>query len=83
MKTRYYLSFLFSAFVLSALAQKTVYIPDEWRQNRTDTLLYAESDPDNKYTWSKSRSMESDNVIIFWDKYYGSTPPHKLSTSNF
>ena len=83
MKTRYYLSFLFSAFVLSALAQKTVYIPDEWRQNRTDTLLYAESDPDNKYTWSKSRSVESDNVIIFWDKFYGSTKPQDLPANNF
>ena len=25
-------------------AQKTVYIPYEWRMNRTDTLLYAEND---------------------------------------
>ena len=83
MKHLLYTTLFFAAFASSALAQKTVYIPDEWRQNRTDTLLYAESDPDNKYTWSKSRSMESDNVIIFWDKFYGSTPPHKLSTSNF
>ena len=77
------ISLLLASVSTLMLAQKKVYIPDEWRQNRTDTLLYAESDPDNKYTWSKSRSMESDNVIIFWDKYYGSTPPHKLSTSNF
>ncbi len=56
-------------------AKKTVYIPEEWRANRTDTLLYKESDPDNKYTWSKSRSVESDNVIIFWDKFYGSKKP--------
>ena len=59
-------------------AQKTVYIPREWR-NRTDTLLYAENDPDNKYTWSKSRSKETDNVIVFWDKYYGSTSPPKTT----
>ena len=26
------------------MAQKTVYIPYEWR-NRTDTLIYAENDP--------------------------------------
>ena len=77
---------LLSFFLLAVLpspAQKSVYIPDEWRQNRSDTLLYAESDPDNKYTWSKSRSMESDNVVVFWDKYYGNTPPHKLPASNF
>ncbi|MBQ6210284.1 MAG: DUF4859 domain-containing protein [Prevotella sp.] len=60
-------------------AQKTVYIPNEWRQARTDTLLYAESDPDNKYTWSKSRSKETDNVIVFWDKYYGKTSPSEVS----
>ena len=71
-------------FIVSSLsAAKTVYIPNEWRQTRTDTLLYKESDPDNKYTWSKSRSIESDNVIIFWDKYYGADGPKALSPSNF
>ena len=77
------LSCLFTALALPALAQKKVYIPDEWRQSRTDTLLYAESDPDCKYTWSKSRSVESDNVIIFWDKFYGDKAPNELSKSNF
>ncbi len=56
------------------LAQKTMYIPQEWR-NRTDTLIWAEEDPENKYTWSLSRSRETDNVIILWDKGYGSTIP--------
>ena len=67
---------------LGSMAQKTVYIPNEWRAQRTDTLLYKESDPDNKYTWSKTRSVESDNVIIFWDKYY-KVNPKELSKSNF
>ena len=59
-----------------AFAQKTVYIPNEWRNPwNPDTLLYAESDPDNRYTWSKSRSVESDNVIVFWDKGYGNKKP--------
>ena len=60
------------------MAQKTVYIPYEWR-NRTDTLIYAENDPNNRYTWSKSRSKESENVIVFWDKYYGNTDPQKTT----
>lgn len=68
---------------LAANAQKALYIPAEWKEVRTDTLLYKESDPDNKYTWSKSRSVESDNFIIYWDKYYGSTAPNKLASSNF
>ncbi|MBQ9667607.1 MAG: DUF4859 domain-containing protein [Prevotella sp.] len=67
---------------MAAMAQKTVYIPDEWRQNRTDTLLYKESDPEGKYTWSKTRSVESDNVIIFWDKYYTKNPK-ELPRSDF
>ena len=62
--------------VASALAQKQVYIPVEWRNfNSRDTLLYKESDPNNEYTWSKSRSRESDNFIVFWDKGYGNTVP--------
>ena len=64
--------------------QKTVYIPKEWKNPwPSDSLLYAESDPDNKYTWSKSRSVESDNVIIFWDKYYGNTRPQDLPANDW
>ena len=61
---------------MPTLAQKQVYIPDEWKNPwPADSLLYKESDPDNKYTWSKTRSIESDNVIVFWDKGYGSKKP--------
>ena len=60
---------------LFASAAKQHYIPQEWRNFGNDTLLYAQSDPQNKYTWSESRSVESDNVIIYWDKYYGNTIP--------
>ncbi len=60
-------------------AQKTMYIPQEWR-NRTDTLIYKEEDTDNKYTWSKSRSYETDNVIVLWDKGYGTTNPSNASS---
>ena len=75
--------FLLAAF-FAAWAQKTVYIPYEWRNPwPSDSLLYAENDPDNKYTWSKSRSVESENVIIFWDKYYGNKKPHELATSDW
>ncbi len=70
-------------FVASAFAQKTIYIPNEWRYSGSDTLLYKENDPDNRYTWSKSRSLESDNVIIFWDKGWGNTKPHELPKGNF
>ena len=82
MKQFFTLATLLCAFTASMLAQKTVYIPYEWRQQRTDTLLYKESDPDGKYTWSKTRSVESDNVIIFWDKYYTKNPK-QLSKSDF
>ena len=74
---------LLLAYVGSTFAQKTVYIPNEWRNPwPSDSLLYKESDPDGKYTWSKTRSVESDNVIIFWDKYY-TTNPKNLPKSDF
>ena len=74
---------LLLAFTATAWAQKTVYIPNEWKTPwPSDSLLYAESDPDGKYTWSKTRSVESDNVIIFWDKYYKKNPK-ELSKNDF
>ena len=67
---------LLSLTAFGMYAQKTVYIPNEWKNPwPSDSLLYKESDPDNIYTWSKSRSVESDNVIVFWDKGYGSKKP--------
>ncbi len=60
--------------LVCANAQKGIYIPQEWR-NRTDSLIWKETDTDNKYTWSRSRSVETDNVIVFWDNKYGSTKP--------
>ena len=67
----------------AAFAAKAIYIPDEWRYfNANDTLLYAATDAQNKYTWSKTRSKETDNVIVFWDKFYGSKAPNQLSASD-
>ena len=67
---------MLSLTAIGMYAQKTVYIPNEWKNPwPSDSLLYKESDPDNKYTWSKSRSVESDNVIVFWDKNYGTKKP--------
>lgn len=65
--------------VAGAHAQKALYIPNEWKNPSyyfgKDSALYKESDPENKYTWSKSRSKESDNFIVYWDKNYGNTNP--------
>ncbi|MBQ9363785.1 MAG: DUF4859 domain-containing protein [Bacteroidaceae bacterium] len=64
-------------------AQKSLYIPYEWKNfNSRDTLLYAEVDTLNQYTWSKTRSKESENFICYWDKYYDREPT-KLPTSNY
>lgn len=68
------LAWLPTLFTMTLSAEKSIYIPQEW-QNRRDTLIYSESDPENKYTWSKSRSKESENYIVFWDKDYGNTIP--------
>ena len=83
MKRFFTLASFICAFTATTLAQKTVYIPNEWRNPwPSDSLLYKESDPDGKYTWSKTRSVESDNVIIFWDKYY-KTNPKNLSKNDW
>ena len=69
--------------VASGYAAKSLYIPNEWKNfNSSDTLLYKETDTSNRYTWSKSRSLEGDNVIIYWDKGYGNTKPNQLATSS-
>ena len=78
MKRIYLLLFFAGVTFNIVMAQKSVYIPDEWKHPwPSDSLLYSESDPTNRYTWSKSRSIESDNVIVFWEKGYGSTLPSK------
>lgn len=74
MKTHLLLALASSAFSMSIYAQKGLYIPREWKNN-ADTLIYSENDPNNQYTWSKTRSKESDNFIVYWDKYYGNTNP--------
>lgn len=65
--------------MMQVSAQKTLYIPDEWKSPSyyfgKDSTIYKESDPENKYTWSKSRSKESENFIVYWDKNYGNTNP--------
>ena len=74
MKTRTILLTLAFAFqaIQGIYAQKTVYIPDSWQYD-TATGEYTE-DGDSELQWSLSRSRESDNCIIFWQKGFGSNP---------
>ncbi len=65
---------------ITVMAQKQVYMPDEWKNN---TSLYRDSDPEGKATWSKTRSVENDDLIIFWDNGYGDKKPSELSKSDF
>ena len=53
-------------------AQKTIYIPDSWVYDAA-TGEYTEGG-DSNLQWSMSRSKESDNCIIFWQKGFGSDP---------
>ena len=64
-------SLLLLAWVGCAVAQKQLYIPMEWR----NTGLYSEVDTENKYQYSKSRSQESENFIVYWANGYGNTHP--------
>ena len=67
------------AFCAQAAAQKTVYIPNEWK---VSSSVYAASDPDGKATWSKTRSVENDDLIIFWDNGY-TKKPNELAKTDF
>lgn len=81
---KFLLTLVAAGMTLAAAAQKQLYIPAEWKNPwKPDSLLYKESDPDGKYTWSKTRSRESENFICYWDKGYGSKAPDELSKSNF
>lgn len=83
MNRKYYFLFVLCMLnVVCANAQKALYIPNEWRSFRSDTLLYKEVDTENKYTWSKTRSKESQNFIVYWDKYYTKSPS-EVGKSNF
>ncbi len=63
-----------------AFAEKSIYIPNEWRNNSSN---YLESDPDNKALYSMSRSIQTENFIIFWQNGWGNTRPDQLPSSNF
>lgn len=71
MKKTLFTFLLALASVGGAWAQKQLYIPMEWR----NSSLYSEEDPNNQYTYSKSRSKESDNFIVYWQNGYGNTNP--------
>ena len=58
--------------VMTAHAQKTVYIPESWSYNAT-TEEYTENG-NSELQWSFKRSKETDNCIIFWLKGFGSDP---------
>ena len=64
------------AFVLLTVqgmfAQKTVYIPDTWVYDSSTGEYTEGGNPDLQ--WSFSRSKESDNCIIFWQKGFGNDP---------
>ena len=80
MKTLYLTLLALFTTSISSFAEKNIYIPREW-QNRTDTLIYKENDTNNQYTWSKSRSKESENFIVYWDNKYGNTNPSNAAST--
>lgn len=80
MKNFYLTLLALSSVAMNSYAEKSLYIPREW-QNRTDTLIYSENDPNNQYTWSKSRSKETANYIVYWDNKYGNTNPTNAAST--
>ena len=54
------------------LAEKTVYIPTTWAYN-SSTQEYTEGG-NSDLQWSYSRSKQSENCIVFWQKGFGADP---------
>lgn len=63
---------------LGASAQKKLYIPREWKNNSS---IYKESDPNHTAQYSKTRSKESENFIVYWEKGYGDTNPSNAASA--
>ncbi len=80
MKRLFTVFLLFGLTTVAVMAAKSLYIPNEWRQSGSS--IYKETDRNNQYTWSKSRSKQSDNFIVYWDKDWGNTAPNALSSSS-
>lgn len=82
-KTLFIISLLLNSLVQNVAAyEKSVYIPDEWK-NQGNNKLYSDTDANNEYTWSLTRSVQNDDLVIFWDNGYGNTKPSDLPTSDF
>ena len=60
--------------------EKGLYLPAEWKAGYSAST--GEYNGGGVY-YSLSRTAESENFVIFWDKGYGTTAPNKLSSSDF
>lgn len=71
---RFYISLFVALFATIAMAQKTVYIPQQ-------TLKDEGYDPSTtannlNVPWCRYRSRESENIIVFWAAGYGNNDPN-------
>lgn len=73
-------------------AAKTVYIPttfntsgaeDYCNKNGSNGTISSLDDlKDNSERWSKTRSLETDNIICFWESGFGTDPTKMVDPSN-
>lgn len=70
------LSFLFLFVSVMMMAQKEVYIPTQMQNEG-----YSASTTENDLTkqWSRYRSRESDNIVVFWANGYGNNDPNSTA----
>ena len=64
------------AFLLTgvaAVAQKSVYIPQQMREEGYDAST---TNNNLNSKWSRYRSRESDNIIVFWENGFGNNDPN-------
>ena len=83
---------LFLLFVCGVFAQKIVYIPTSFNRGgdvdycntfgQNGTVQSIDNLIDNNERWSKSRSYESDNIVCFWEKGFGTDATKLINPAN-
>ena len=77
---------------LSLYAQKSVYIPSNFRNAWEDdycnkngqngTINSIDDMKDDSERWSKNRSYQTDNIVCFWEAGFGTDPEKMINPNN-
>jgi len=91
MMKKYLQIILFLLLANSLFAQKTIYIPNDFNQrgnnycnvNGLNGVIKSIDDMrDENEKFSKTRSLQTENIICFWEKGFGTDPAKMINPAN-